>query len=175
MRDLWCFLQQPKNNLEMKKKTTNHTYFVFIFYFVGGGGKIYHFLRVICILFTKKTLEKSKKLQITRKISFNFLLGGPPEIVRSPAPPSPKNTKKFYVWFAFLTYLMSPLCLSRSLSPWIIFWILTAPTIPWPLLPREEFLRTFPKCRIGSSGSIYLVLWILNSTTTMTLRLIVRW
>ena len=87
-----------KKELENEKKTTNHTYFVFIFYFFGGGGKIYHFLRVICILFTKKkTLEKSKKLQITRKISFKFLLGGPPEIERSPAPPSPKNTKKFYV------------------------------------------------------------------------------
>ena len=169
------FLQQPKKNLKMKKKQliTRILFSFFILSVAGVKSTIFYGWFVFCL--QKKTLEKSKKLQITRKISFKFLLGGPPEIVRSPAPPSPKNTKKFYVWFAFLTYLMSPLCLSRSLSPWIIFWILTAPTIPWPLLPREEFLRTFPKCCIGLSGSIYLVLWILNSTTTMTLRLIVRW
>ena len=109
----------------MKKKTTNHTYFVFIFYFFGGGGKIYHFLRVICILFTKKkTLEKSKKLQITRKISFKFLLGGPPEIVKSPSPPSPKIQRNFMYTddiildhYPLITYLVSPLCLGRSLSP----------------------------------------------------------
>ena len=91
----------------------------------------------------KRVLNFQKKLQITSKISFKFLLGGPPEIVRSPAPPSPKNTKKFYVCFAFLTYLMSPLCLSRSLSPWIIFWILTAPTIPWPYCLQKSFLKPF--------------------------------
>ena len=61
MRDLWYFYNNQKRTWKWKKKTTNHTYFVFIFYFVGGGGKIYHFLRVICILFTKKNLGKVKK------------------------------------------------------------------------------------------------------------------
>ena len=99
---------------------------LFSFFFFGGVGgvlvksTIFYGWFVFCL--PKKILEKSKKLHITRKISFKFLLGGPPEIVKSPAPPSPKNTKNFYVYRWFHCRPLSPNNLSyesplfRSLS-----------------------------------------------------------
>ena len=87
-----------KKDLENEKKQLiTRILFSFFILSVGGGENLPFFTGDLYFVYQKKTLEKSKKLQITRKISFKFLLGGPPEIVKSPAPPSPKNTKKFYV------------------------------------------------------------------------------
>ena len=94
MRDLWYFYNNQKRTWKWKKKQliTRILFSFFILSVAGVKSTIFYGWFVFCL--QKKTLEKSKKLQIKRKISFNFLLGGPPRNSKIPRSSLAKKYKE---------------------------------------------------------------------------------